>query len=164
MTKKDELIDELLRGVKDPNDLFGKEGLLKQLTKSLVERALEGELTDHLGYKKHSPVGKITGNSRNGTSQKTLKGDLGEIIPDYIPAEMLYNKNIQVYLGITSIALANVETDNVVSLVHLIPFHEGIDMTGSIQNQEMRRKNNHIHYPKTLSELQHILGNLIHND
>ncbi len=77
MTKKDELIDELLKGVNDPNDLFGKEGLLKQLTKSLVERALEGELTDHLGYEKHSPVGKTTGNSRNGTSQKTLKGDLG---------------------------------------------------------------------------------------
>ena len=79
MTKKDELLDELLKGVKDPNDLFGKEGLLKQLTKSLVERALEGELTDHLGYKKHTPVGKVTGNSRNGTSQKTLRGDLGEI-------------------------------------------------------------------------------------
>ena len=79
MTKKDELLDELLKGVKDPNDLFGKEGLLKQLTKSLVERALEGELTDHLGYKKHSPVGKVAGNSRNGTSQKTLRGDLGEI-------------------------------------------------------------------------------------
>lgn len=79
MTKKDELLDELLKGVKNPNDLFGKEGLLKQLTKSLVERALEGELTDHLGYQKHAPVGKATSNARNGTSQKTLKGDLGEI-------------------------------------------------------------------------------------
>lgn len=43
MTKKDELLDELLKGIKNPDDLFGKEGLLKQLTKSLVERALEGE-------------------------------------------------------------------------------------------------------------------------
>jgi len=86
MTKKDELLDELLKGVKNPDDLFGKEGLLKQLTKSLVERALEGELTDHLGYEKHSPVGKSTSNSRNGTSQKTLRGDRGEI-PIDIPRD-----------------------------------------------------------------------------
>jgi len=77
--RQNELIDDLLKDCKDPEDIFGKEGLLKQLTKFLVERALEGELTDHLGYSKHSPVGKNTGNSRNGKSQKTLKGDLGEI-------------------------------------------------------------------------------------
>ncbi len=86
MTKKDELLDELLKGVKTPDDLFGKEGLLKQLTKSLVERALEGELTDHLGYEKHSPVGKFTSNSRNGSSHKILRGDRGEI-PIDIPRD-----------------------------------------------------------------------------
>lgn len=84
--RKNELLDELLQGVEDPEDLFGKEGLLKQLTKTLVERALEGELTDHLGYPKHSPVGKNTGNSRNGKIQKTLKGDLGEI-PIEVPRD-----------------------------------------------------------------------------
>ena len=86
MTKKDELIDELLKGVKKPNDLFGKEGLLKQLTKSLVERSLEAELSDHLGYEKHAPSGKNFSNSRNGHSPKTLKGDLGEI-PIEIPRD-----------------------------------------------------------------------------
>ena len=86
MTKKDDLIDELLKGVKTPDDLFGKNGLLKQLTKSLVERSLEGELTDHLGYEKHSPVGKSKDNSRNGHSPKTLKGDLGEI-PIEVPRD-----------------------------------------------------------------------------
>ena len=86
MTKKDELIDELLKGVKNPDDLFGKEGLLKQLTKSLVERSLEAELTDHLGYEKHSPVSKTKDNSRNGHSPKTLKGDLGEI-PIEVPRD-----------------------------------------------------------------------------
>ncbi len=53
MTKKDDLIDELLKGVKNPEDLFGPQGLLKQLTKSLVERSLEAETTDYLGYEKH---------------------------------------------------------------------------------------------------------------
>jgi transposase-like protein len=48
--------------------------------------ALEGELTDHLGYPKHAPVGKHSSNSRNGSSQKTLKGDLGEI-PIDIPCD-----------------------------------------------------------------------------
>lgn len=84
--RQHELIDELLQGVEGPEDLFGKGGLLKQLTKTLVERALEGELTDHLGYPKHSPVGKNTGNSRNGKIQKTLKGDLGEI-PIEVPRD-----------------------------------------------------------------------------
>jgi len=86
MTKKDDLIDELLNGVKNPDDLFGPKGLLKQLTKSLVERSLEAELTDHLGYDKHSPVGKTKDNSRNGHSPKTLKGDMGEI-PIEVPRD-----------------------------------------------------------------------------
>lgn len=87
----------------------------------------------------------------------------GEIIPDHIPAEMLYSENVRVYLGITSIALANIETDNVVSLVHLIPFNDSIDMNGSIKNQEMRRKNNIIHYPRSMPELRNILDELISN-
>jgi len=77
-TRRDELIDELLKDVKDPKEILGKDGLLKQLTKGLVERALEGELTDHLGYRKHEKQPGVT-NSRNGKSRKTLKGDLGKI-------------------------------------------------------------------------------------
>ena len=84
--RQNELIDELLKDCKDPEDIFGKEGLLKQLTKSLMERALEGELTSHLGYSKHSPIGKNTGNSRNGKGQKTLKSDLGKI-PIAVPRD-----------------------------------------------------------------------------
>lgn len=62
-----------------PEDIAGKNGLLKQLTKALLERAMQAELSDHLGYEKHDPVGYGTGNSRNGKSQKKLKGDFGEI-------------------------------------------------------------------------------------
>jgi len=60
-------------------DIAGENGLLKQLTKAVLERALQAELTDHLGYEKHDPAGQHSGNSRNGKSQKKLKGDFGEI-------------------------------------------------------------------------------------
>jgi putative transposase len=72
-----ELLDELLKQVDNPQDLFGKEGLIKELTARLVERVLEGELTDHLGYEKHDPAGRNSGNSRNGHGSKTLKDDQG---------------------------------------------------------------------------------------
>ena len=74
-----ELIDKLLGDYKGPEDLIGEQGLLKELTRALVERAMHAELTHHLGYEKHDPEGKGSGNSRNGTSAKTLKGDFGEV-------------------------------------------------------------------------------------
>ena len=70
MTREEELLDELLKDGKTAADIFGKDGLLKQLTKRLVERALEGELTDHLGYSKHAPIAKLSSNSRNALWQK----------------------------------------------------------------------------------------------
>ncbi len=74
MTRNDELIDELLKSCKKPEDILGEEGLLKQLTKAVVKRALEGEMTDHLGYSKYSSLGKSKSNSRNGKTSKTIKG------------------------------------------------------------------------------------------
>ena len=73
-----ELIDKLLAGYKGPEDLIGEQGLLRQLTKALVERAMNAELTHHLGYEKHDAAGRLSGNSRNGASRKKLKGDFGE--------------------------------------------------------------------------------------
>jgi putative transposase len=73
------VIDELLKGCEKPEDIIGESGLVKQLTKALLERALNGELTHHLGYEKHDPAGYKSGNSRNGNSQKTLKGSFGEM-------------------------------------------------------------------------------------
>jgi len=67
--RQHELLDDLLKDYKTPEDILGENGLLKQLTKSLVERALEGEMNEHLGYKKHQKTIK-TSNSRNGTSKK----------------------------------------------------------------------------------------------
>ena len=79
MAKRDQLIDELLKEYQTADDFFGREGLLKQLTKSLVERILQAELTSHLGYEKHAPAGRGSGNSRNGTHRKTLQGDQGKL-------------------------------------------------------------------------------------
>lgn len=78
-TKQDALIDELLEDVEDPKDILGKNGLLKQLTKRLVERTLEAELTDHLGYAPHEQKGRGTGNSRNGKGSKTVQSETGAI-------------------------------------------------------------------------------------
>jgi len=72
------LIDTLLNGYKNPDDIVGKNGLLKQLTKALLERAMSAELTEHVGYEKHDPAGNNSGNSRNGSSKKKLKGEFGE--------------------------------------------------------------------------------------
>jgi putative transposase len=74
-----ELLDELLKDYKSPDDMFGDDGLLQQLTKAVVERALQGEITHHLGYEKHDPAGKNTGNSRNGKSSKRIKSKRGQL-------------------------------------------------------------------------------------
>src|SRR5471030_3210411 len=65
------LADGLLANYKKPEDLIGENGLLKQLTKMLVERALEVEMTDHLGHDKSSSVTNDTSNTRNGHIAKT---------------------------------------------------------------------------------------------
>ena len=78
-TIKQELLDDLLSGVTSPDDLLGDGGLFRQLKKALMERALEGELTHHLGYAKGDVAGRKTGNSRNGHSRKTVLGEDGEI-------------------------------------------------------------------------------------
>jgi putative transposase len=82
----DELIDALLGDYKKPEDLIGETGLLKQLTKALVERALQAEMTEHLGHSKHQQVANDFGNTRNGSSQKTVKGDFGAL-PIDIPRD-----------------------------------------------------------------------------
>src|SRR5260370_5348281 len=83
MTKEksidNELIDNLLKDYKRPEDLIGDNGLLKQLTKQLLERAMAAELTEHVGYEKHDPGGHHSGNSRNGQSAKTIKGPFGDL-------------------------------------------------------------------------------------
>ena len=73
------LIDKLLADYKKPEDIIGENGLLKQLTKAVLERAMQAEITEHLGYEKHDQAGNNSGNSRNGKTTKALKGDFGEV-------------------------------------------------------------------------------------
>jgi len=92
----DAILDELIAD-KKPEEIVGKDGLLKELQKRLVERVLETEMTEHLGYPPHDPAGHKSGNSRNGKTTKTLKtetGDLtidvprdrtGEFEPEFVP-------------------------------------------------------------------------------
>ena len=88
--RKHEVPNELLSGLlakyQKPEDLIGENGLLKQLTKLLVERALDAEMTEHLGHEKHEAVANATGNTRNGRSRKILKGEFGEL-PIEIPRD-----------------------------------------------------------------------------
>ena len=86
MTVSNELIDSLLADYKKPEDLIGENGLLKQLTKRLVERALQAEMAQHLGHAKNDSVANAKGNTRNGKSRKTLKGEFGEL-PIEIPRD-----------------------------------------------------------------------------
>lgn len=72
----EDLIDEWLKAGHKPEDV---QGLLKQITKAVLERAMQAELSEQLGYEKHDPAGYNSGNSRNGYTRKTLKGDFGEL-------------------------------------------------------------------------------------
>lgn len=79
MTIPKDLLDALMKDYKNPEDLIGETGLLKQLTKQLLERAMQAEMTAHLGYEKHAPVEKKTSNSRNGSYKKRVKGEFGNL-------------------------------------------------------------------------------------
>jgi len=76
--KHDALLDALLKDYTDPKDILGEHGLLRQLTKRVVERALEAELTAHLGYAPHARNGSSPGNCRNGKGKKTVQTETAQ--------------------------------------------------------------------------------------
>ena len=80
------VIDDLLKKYKSPEEILGENGLLKQLTKAVLQRALQAEMTHHLGHEKHGAISNKSRNARNGSSQKTLKGDFGTM-PIEIPRD-----------------------------------------------------------------------------
>jgi putative transposase len=79
MTISNETLDELLGAAKTQEDLFGKDGIIKQISKRFMERLLEMEMDNHLGYTRHAVEGRNSGNSRNGKQKKTIKTGNGEI-------------------------------------------------------------------------------------
>ena len=74
-----DLIKQLVSQCKSPEDIVGENGLLQQFMKQVLQTSLDAELAEHLGYDKHSASGRGSGNSRNGKTPKSLKGDFGEI-------------------------------------------------------------------------------------
>jgi len=81
-TKTDALLDDLLQDCQSPEDILGEHGLLKGLTKRLVESALAAELPNHRGYAPHVRTNTKEWNTRNGTSSKTVQTDQGPVEPD----------------------------------------------------------------------------------
>ena len=77
MAIRKELLDELLKDYHGPDDFYGPDGIVKQLSKALIERAMQVELTEQIGYPKSEAGEKPTGNRRNGKSSKTLRTDQG---------------------------------------------------------------------------------------
>jgi transposase-like protein len=76
----EQLADQLLgKAAAEGVELLGPDGLLSQVTRAVLERALAEEMTDHLGYDKHDPAGRGSGNSRNGTTGKTVLTDIGAV-------------------------------------------------------------------------------------
>ncbi|TCP38595.1 transposase-like protein [Tamaricihabitans halophyticus] len=75
-----QLAEQLLAQAKEQGvDLVGPDGLLNQLTKNVLETALDAEMTEHLGYDRHDPAGRDSGNSRNGTRTKTVLTEIGPV-------------------------------------------------------------------------------------
>jgi len=79
MAITDAMLDEMIGTAKTQDDVFGKDGLLNTLSKRLLERMFDCEMTHHLGYEKHAVEGRNSGNSRNGKTTKTVKTDHGEL-------------------------------------------------------------------------------------
>ena len=79
--------------------------MLKQLTKALIERALQAEMTEHLGHDKHATVSNLTGNARNGKSSKTLKGEFGGL-PIEIPRDREGNFEPQLISVVVKLVVA----------------------------------------------------------
>ena len=86
MTISKALLDELLKGVEQPEDLLGDKGLMKELKVRLMERMLGAELTAHLGYEPHGEPADQQANRRNGATRKVLKGNDGAV-PIDIPRD-----------------------------------------------------------------------------
>jgi putative transposase len=78
-TIQPELLEQLLKGAKKPEDIFGPEGLLHRLKGALMQRMLEAEMTEHLGFEANEAEGRGSGNSRNGHTGKTVHTETGPV-------------------------------------------------------------------------------------
>src|SRR5258708_2527795 len=76
----DALLDEMVARVRaDGARLTGPGGFLSEMVKAVLDRGLQAELTEHLGYDAGDPAGNLSGNSRNGSSRKTVQTEIGPV-------------------------------------------------------------------------------------
>jgi len=75
-------VQTALRSVSSYDDLVGGEGLIARMLKPLMQELLDAEMTEHLGYPKHDASGYLTGNSRNGSYERTMRGSDGNLTLD----------------------------------------------------------------------------------
>jgi hypothetical protein len=107
--------------------------------------------------KKHFPAENVAC-KYHPSSDKTMI-QFGDVLPDFIPAEFLYNDNVKMYLGLSSMALAHVEKGMVVSLMDMVPFRD--DKTrGGLKEIMIRASKSKILFPKSLPEFEQILKGL----
>jgi hypothetical protein len=85
-TIRPELLEELLESTKTPEDVFGPDGILHRLKGALMERMLEAEMADHLGFEANDPEGRGKGNSRNGHTGKVVQTETGPV-PIRVPRD-----------------------------------------------------------------------------
>jgi len=97
--QQEALLDALLKDCTSPHDILGEHGLLKQLTKRLVERVLEAELTAHLGYAPYGRHSTEEPNVRNGKGQKTVQTDTAGPPWDWIPVAVVPRRCHEEWLG-----------------------------------------------------------------
>ena len=83
--RKQELIDELIKDYDGPESFWGESGIFADLKKRIVERTLDVEMDDHLGYSKHNPTGNNSGNSRNGIMCSSRKSVLRACTASILP-------------------------------------------------------------------------------
>ncbi len=109
--------------------------------------------------KKHVPENKVARKLHPSPHEGEIIPTYGKLLPDYIPAEFLYNDNVKIYLGLSSMALANVERGNAVSLIDMVKFRD--DTTGeNLKKVLLQASKSKILFPKSLKEFEEILVGL----
>ena len=96
------------------------------------------------------------------TDENKLYINYGFLVDDFIPAELLINSKVNVYLGMTTMAMANIKSGNIISLVNLVTYLDPLKKQRSIDNLEKRKKTT-VYYPNTIIEFENLLVKFLKN-
>jgi Transposase len=152
-TIRPELLEELLKGTQKPEDIFGPEGLLHRLKGALMQRILEAEMSEHLGFEPNDPEGRGSGNSRNGYTDKTVQTETGPV-PIRVPRDRCLGRFSlndlegikavamdmwQPFIGTVSKLLPQADTKIVFDRFHIVAhMNKAVDIVRRRENRELR--------------------------